>query len=368
MKRLIILLTIMALIGLPACEQSTGPEAYTYPWETAPPQEHDLDAELLAEASLAANQLNYLNCLLIVKDGLLVLEEYFRGYKPEDAHRVMSVTKSFLSALIGIAIEEELIGGVDEKVLDWLPDYDYSGIDRRKRNISIKHLLTMRAWYDNDRELFHDLYYSGDWISAIIQTPLIASPGGSFGYNSFLTHLNSVILTRAAGESTLQFAKTHLFEPLEIQLHSWERGPSGYFFGGSGMQLTPRDMARFGYLYLNNGSLDGNEIVPADWIENSFRKYSEFTNSWGNLEGLGYGYGYGWWLRQIGGYEVRLAVGHGGQFIILFPALDMLIVTTADPDVDWDQANQHERAILRMVSESILPAITSILSDHSSVR
>ena len=366
MKRLIILLTIITLMLLPACEQSHGPEAYTYPWETAPPQEHGLDADLLAEATIAANQLSYLNCLLIVKDGVLVLEEYFRGYKPEDAHRVMSVTKSFLSALIGIAIEEELIGDVDEKMLDWLPDYDYTGIDARKRNITIKQLLTMRAGYDNDRDLFYDLYYSGDWIRAIIETPLISSPGGSFGYNSYLSHLNSVILTRAAGESTLHFAKTHLFEPLAIQLHSWERGPSGFFFGGSGMQLTPRDMARFGYLYLKNGSLDGTEIVPADWIENSFRKYSEFTNSWGNLEELGYGYG--WWLGKLGSYEVRLAVGHGGQFIILLPALDMLIVTTADPDVDWDQANQHEWAILSMVSESILPAITSILSDHSSVR
>jgi CubicO group peptidase (beta-lactamase class C family) len=135
----------------------------------------------------------------------------------------------------------------------------------------------------------------------------------------------------------------------------WEKDPQGYYFGGNGMQFTSRDMAKFGLLYLHNGLMNGTQIVPSLWIEESLTPSTYIGGVWGDL--LDAGYGYGWWLGTINGYHTFLALGHGGQYIITIPDLDIIVVTTANPDFDWDTADLHERTLLHITAEFIIPAV-----------
>ena len=314
-----------------------------------------MDARLLDDALSVAESISYLNALLIVRNGKLVLEEYFYGFKRNDAHLVRSVSKSFTSALVGIALEKGLIEGVNQHVLDFFPEMDLPGLDYRKRNLTVKHLLTMRAGVEDDHAVYMTIHSSGNWIESTFLLPQLAAPGSGFSYNTFLTHLLSVMITRTSGQSTLDFAVEHLFQPLDISAEKWERDPQSYYFGGSGMYFRPRDMARLGYLYLNNGSIDGEQIVRQAWVEASLCKYSEFSTAWGALEEIGYGYC--WWLGKLGDYEIFTALGHGGQYILCIPDLQMIIVTCCDSNVDWDPADAQERRILDLMKNEILTAL-----------
>lgn len=229
----------------------------------------------------------------------------------------------------------------NQKVLSFFPEYVTPALEKRKHDITIEHLLTMRMGIANEHNNYMELYLSPNWIKAVIEFPLEYNPGTRFSYNTFQTHLLSAIITKAGGSSTYKFARQFLFEALAISVRRWEQDPQGYYFGGNNMFFTPRNMACLGYLYLNNGYLGGKQIIPAEWVKRSLKNYTGFFNNiWGDLNDVNYGYL--WWLGSIKNYKVFLAIGHGGQFVINFPELDMIVVTTADAYVDWETADNHE--------------------------
>lgn len=350
------LLLSIPFIVLSCNDDSTKPGLESYNWSTSNPEAQGMDSQLLTQAFEQGEEKGYVDCILVIRNGYLVAEKYYNGFTKDTPHNVKSVSKSFLSALTGIAIRDGYLDSLGLKMLDFFPEYIYDSIDPRKYNITIRHLLMMRAGIDKDENLYEQIYNSSNWIKTTIELPLLYNPGTTFSYNTFQTHLLSGIITKASGMSTMDFAKEYLLQQMNIDCADWKKDPQGYYFGGNNMYFTPRNMARLGYLYMNDGMLDGKQIVPGEWVKASLTNYTNFNATpWGDLENINYGYL--WWLGEIKGYKTFLAIGHGGQYVVNFPDLNMIVVTTSESYLDWDVADQHERAILSIVADYVVPAV-----------
>ncbi len=348
---------LFLLISLTSCNEApVEPGLLAFNWQTSTPEKQGMDSQMLEEAFVQGENRGFVDCIMVIRNGYIVAERYYNGYNKNAAHNVKSVSKSFLSAMTGIALRDGYLRSLNVRMLDFFPEYVTSSIDPRKHNITVKHLLMMRGGIENDRSLYDYIYHSANWIETTIQLPLIYDPGTTFSYNTFLTHLLSVIITRSSGMNTKDFAQVNLLDKMDIICADWKQGPQGYYFGGNNMYFTPRNMARLGYLYLNNGKLNSEQIVPQDWIDASLTNFTNWSNSnWGDLDDVQYGYL--WWLGKINNQEVFLAIGHGGQFVICFPDLNMIVVTTSNNHVDMDKADQQERAVVSIVADYIVPAV-----------
>jgi CubicO group peptidase (beta-lactamase class C family) len=329
-----------------------------YIWEEAAPEDVGMQSDQLKNAYDEAQDLGYVDGILIVRNGKLIGERYFNGYDADTPHDIKSVSKSFLSALTGVAIHEGIINGLNEKVIPHFTEYNLTNIDERLNEVTIRDLLMMRMGIEHERYNYMEIYPTPSWIQTTLDLELQNDPGTVFSYNTYQTHLLSAILTKESGMSTMQLCQELLTDPMEITIHDWYTGPEGYYFGGNSMFFTLRDMAVLGFLFLNNGVLNGKQIVPENWVAESTTDYTNFNNrSWGRLHN--YNYGYLWWLGEINGFEVFLALGYGGQFVINFPGLDLIVVTTGQEEVYWDQADVQERGILKIISDHIVPAVTT---------
>jgi CubicO group peptidase (beta-lactamase class C family) len=175
---------------------------------------------------------------------------------------------------------------------------------------------------------------AGDWTRAALGRPMTGAPGSGFTYSTGSSHVVSAILTEVSGRSTLELARERLLGPLGIEVHSWERSPEGYFFGGNSVRMTPRDLARLGQLYLQQGRWNGRQVVPASWVGESTGRHAE---GWPWRYGA---YGYLWWLPPDDPWESFAAIGYGGQFLYVVPELQMLLVMTstlAGKGEEWDR-------------------------------
>ncbi len=327
-------------------------------WPVSTPKEQALDPMLVAEIYLNAAELQTLYSLLIIKNGYLVAEDYFNAGSVDQKDRLQSVTKSFTSALVGIAIQQGCIAGVDQKMLEFFPEMADKISDPRKEQITLRHLLEMRAGFprEEDDQALWDGLLSGHYPPLIEDFPLVSDPGTRFHYSNLTSNWLGIIVDRSCGMNLKAYAEEHLFSPLGVNPGEWGQDAEGHNNGCGDLHLAARDAAKFGLLYLNNGIYNGKQIVPADWVENSLQTYSQneaFTTSIGDFDDIGYGYQ--WWSANAGDYYVSFAWGHGGQLIVLVDELDMVIVTTSYPF--WlehnDQSWKHEKAIITMVSEFI---------------
>ncbi len=262
--------------------------------------------------------------LIVYQNDKLISENYFEPFDANKPHYQYSVTKSFTSILIGIAIDKGYIQSVDQKLLDFFPEYtDVKNLDRRKKAITLKDLLAMRAgfkwdeWtysYLDERNDANKLIRSSDMVKFMLDLPMADEPGSRFLYNSGATMLLSGIIQKVYGETAEEFAKEFLFKPLGINNWDWEQGAKGLSNSGWGLHLLPIDMASMGRLVLKQGNWEGQQLLPSQWIGESIRN-------------RGNQYGYQWWLGTAGGsFSAR---GWGGQYIFIVPTHNMVIVTTA---------------------------------------
>jgi CubicO group peptidase (beta-lactamase class C family) len=307
-----------------------------------------------------------IHSLIIIHNDSLALEEYFMEWNRHMLQFCASVTKSFTSAAIGIAIEEGYISGVEEKLLNFFPEYDdIENLDERKESITLENVLTMTAgftWDETAKPAFNiegnpnpendlaKMSESDDWIKYVLDRPLSDNPGTRWNYNSGGSHLLSGILQKGTNQSLEEFTGDNLFSALGITNWKWVDGigpsdPNGITTGGWGLTLHPVDMAMFGYLYLKKGVLNGNQIVPENWVNESTINHISF-------------YGYQWWVspdvtnvypEREGMYYAR---GYFGQFIVIIPNSNMVIVSTAENETLKDQA-----AVFNMLFDYILPAV-----------
>lgn len=269
---------------------------------------------------------------LVLRHDAIVVERYFNDAQASHSNNVHSASKGVLSSLTGIAIEQGYIDGFDQPICGLLPDHFASVDDPAKEDITVGHLLTMTAgfaWQEDVTE--YQIEDEADWVQAIVDLPLIHTPGETFNYSTGQTHLLSAVLTEATGRSTCEYAHEVLLQPLGITVEHWGRDPQAYFSGGCNVYLTPRDLARFGLLILYGGVWDDEPLVPPLWIDDATAPHVD--------AGYGYSYGYLWWLTQISGHPVAIARGYGGQLVYVIDDLDIVVVFTTNtrdfyPDFD----------------------------------
>jgi CubicO group peptidase (beta-lactamase class C family) len=332
-------------------------------WEVSTPGEQGLDPMLVAELYYNAAELETLYSLLVVKNGYLIAEDYFNEGSVDQKDRLQSVTKSYTSALVGIALEQGYLSSLDQKMLDFFPEVAGQITDPRKEQITIRELLKMRTGYpseETDPDLWDGLL-SGHYPPLIEEFPLIADPGSEFHYSNLSSDWLGIIVDRATGMNLKAYAEENLFQPLGVEAGEWGTDAEGHNNGAADLHMTPRDAARFGLLYLNDGKYEEDQVVPADWVHDSLQRYSEDINVTGGFPanwGLSFrdiGYGYQWWSARVGDHHFDYAMGHGGQMIVLLSDFDMVIVTTSYPFYLQHDAEswKHELAIMNLVGDFI---------------
>jgi CubicO group peptidase (beta-lactamase class C family) len=314
----------------------------------SPDPTYGLDSARLAAAAERAAELPRLRTLIVARHGVVALEQGFRGHRLDAPANVKSVSKSVLSALVGIAIEDGHLQGADQAVAPFFESYLARDDDPRKREITVGHLLSMQSGLERTSGTYYGRWVtSPNWIRYAITRPMVADPGTERLYSTGNSHLLSAVLTQATGRSTLAFARERLGDPLGITVHSWMRDPQGIYFGGNEMRITPRAMLRFGELYRNGGRYQERQVVPSAWVEQSLTPRA-------NSRWSGDGYGYGWFLGRVRGHPMVYAWGYGGQFIFIIPDLELTVVTTSDPDVERER--DHIRAVRALLADWIVPA------------
>jgi CubicO group peptidase (beta-lactamase class C family) len=327
-------------------------------WLVSTPEEQGLDPMLVAQLYHEAAEMETLYGLLVVKNGNLIAERYFNEGTVEQKALLQSASKSYLSALVGIALDQGCLSSVEQKMLDFFPEAVDQVADPRKAQITIRHMLQMRAGYPDEEtnSTYLDALYWGEYLPLIADFPLVNDPGTKFNYSNLTSSWLAIILARACGTDLKSYAQEHLFAPMGIQVGDWLQDRDGYYIGSGGIHLTAREAARFGVLYLDDGVYKGKQIIPANWVRDSLQTYSEHARSYGtSVHFRDMGYGYQWWSARAGEHHVNFAWGHGGQLIVLLDELDMVIVTTADPFFAQHdgQSWQHEKATMNLVADFI---------------
>lgn len=295
-------------------------------WAFDTPENHGVDSERLGKLHDAVAETEIYS-VLIVKDGYIIDEYYKEEYDENSVFRLASCTKSFSGALIGIAIDQGLISGVDIKLSEFFPQLANSN-DAYKTEITLEHLLTHTSgieWYEwNGGTMFGQLTRSENWVDFVLERPMAATPGSTFNYTTGGSHLLSAVLQQATGETAYDFALAHLIRPLGMDSVQWRTDPQDITDGGNGISMSARDAAKFGQLYLDGGRWKGRQVIPQAWVEQSVAPQSSGAVSSGQ-------YGYQWWLKAFGekAYSTYYAMGHGGQFIFVVPELELVTVITS---------------------------------------
>ena len=324
-----------------------------YSWPISTPAAQGLDTARVSAGIDEIGKSPFILSFLLVRNDLLVLEHY-NGYLKENDFQIHSATKSVMSALVGIAVDRGIIRSTQEKILSYFPDLDTSGIDPRKRDWTIEHFLTMRSGLDWEETADHSSIFTEkvNWLHTALRLPLKYAPGERFTYTTPNANVLSGILTRVSGMSTYEFAEKYLFQPLGISVRDWLTDPQGVFAGGTGSRFSPRDLARFGQLYLHNGLIDGKQIVSRAWIQQSLIPRNQQPLVWGDFASVNYGFL--WWNNYSSQDSLFMASGFAGQFIIVVPAKNMVIVTIGEDNVSATQADVNERKVIGIVRKYFL--------------
>jgi CubicO group peptidase (beta-lactamase class C family) len=294
-----------------------------------------------------AEALEPLETVIVARDGKILAERGYRGNSVETPTNIKSASKTIISALVGIAIDKGVLKGVDQKIAPILRPHLPENPDPRINEITISHLLSMQAGLGRTSGPNYGRWVSSrDWVRAALAMPFDDEPGGNMLYSTGSTHLLSAILTRASGRSTRELAREWL-GPLEnFSIGGWERDPQGYYLGGNQMAMSPRSLLAFGELYRNGGRTpEGQQLVSREWVETSWRQRT-------NSRYTGDGYGYGWFLRTIGGRDVRYAWGYGGQMLYIVPDLSLTVVMTSAED-NPSARNGHRDDLHALLAEII---------------
>ena len=340
-----------AAIAQDNLEPIVPPEGYEWPtaahlsfateaWPTSTRGEGDFDSSKLVDALQQAAHDEFFRALLVVRHGRLVVEEYFNGGASDQSTEVWSVTKSVISSLIGIAIEQGYIESLDDRMIDYLPDYPEFG------DLAIRHVLshTTGLEWTEEGDDFTGWIASDDWIRNAAGRERLHEPGATLLYSSGNSHFLSALIAAATGMPPGKYADKELFAPLGIHFqrrpdddrvaawedflvrtpHTWKLDASGIEVGAFGLSLTARDMARFGLLYLNKGRWGEKQLIPEQWVEESTRDHV--------VRNSNFGFGYHWVVARRAGHPAFNADGWGGQIICVVPSLDMVVVIKSDAE------------------------------------
>ncbi len=302
-----------------------------------------------AEASIisaADERFEPLRTLHVALNGELLIAEGFRGISPSAPTNVKSASKTLIAAIIGAAIERGVIDGVDERIVDVLPDALPRQPDPRLERLTIAHLLSMQAGLRRTSGEYYGAWVASDnWVESALRQPVQEQPGGRMRYSTGNSHLLSAILERRTNKASYALANEWL-AAAGVEVVSWMDDPQGIAFGGNQVAMRPAALIALAELYRRDGlSVDGERLLPEGWVEESWqiRGRSRWTND---------GYGYGWFIRKFAGYQGYYGWGYGGQMLYVIPDLAMTVVMTSDTNQPSGRTGYRD-ALHAFVSEMI---------------
>jgi CubicO group peptidase (beta-lactamase class C family) len=336
----------------------------------------------LANALQLLKKRPYIQSFLVAKNNTIIFEAYFNGMSDHNSVNVHSASKSIWGAAIGVAISKGILPSIDTPIKNLLPVQYGRYFDATKEGITLKHLLSMSSclkWNEDVTE--ESLKYvrdresnSRDWIAAILDRETLpekrCTPGTTFRYSTGNSQLISAILQEGLkrknlNQSTCEFIQANIFDKIGIAADKWAFYEQGYFAGGHSLWLSPKELMKFGLLYLNNGAWNSSQIIPKEWIEASTSVQVKCESPGCSISGdsrVPDGYGYYFWLGRIGEYRVTVSWGYGGQMIYIFPDLGAVVVITTDTvKYAYDDGNIPERKVMeyieRVVKEEVLEGV-----------
>ena len=314
-------------------------------WRYATPSQANMDGAKLQQMVDAIESASYkVDSAMVIKDGYIVLDEYFGEYEKDALHIIYSCTKSVVSTIFGIAHENDEIPDLDTKLVDIFPDIIYETPSDWKNAITLRDLLMMSGGFDaRDSWLYeweglNPLHEAEDAVRYMLDLPMDFEPGSRFDYTNGVSHLLSCIITERTGVSAAEYADEYLFGPLGIKEYTWDVDNQGRNWGYNRIYFTPHDMAKIGFLFLNDGEWDGEQIISKEWVQEATRHRIDAN--------ILDGYGYQWWV----GDDFYVAMGYQGQFIFVYPEHNLLAVFTGGSPETFDYT-------IRLPERYIIPAI-----------
>lgn len=334
MKKVTVLFALTILI-LSGCKQ-TKPEVIDLPRTQASPEviaAVDSFVKATQTRPVAPDSIT-LHSIMILKHGEVVFEKWFNGQSAEMPHPMFSVSKTFTATAVGLAINEGKLNLTDS-VVKFFPDKLPAEQSDNLKAMTVRDLLTMTCGHDEEPGSMRK--DSIDWVEGFLSWPVKHKPGEYYLYNSIGTYMLSAIVQKVTGEKLIDYLDTRLFQPLHITRPDWEESPQGINCGGWGLSLKTEDMAKMGQLFLQKGEWNGKQIVPAEWLKemSSYQVPSAPSGTrFEDLEKAGLnkdnnewvqGYGYQMWICRHNAFR---ADGFAGQYIIVFPDRDAVLVLT----------------------------------------
>lgn len=334
---------LLAAILPSAAETQAGPSAA----QVTTYQDSDFSA-----VQDEAERLEGLQSLIVAVNGKVLMRKGFEGHEPSDVANIKSLSKTIISALVGIARDRGMLEGVGQSVVPLLAASAPEHADPRLYDITIGDLLSMRAGLEATSGTNYGAWIaSRNWVKAALAQPFEDVPGGKMIYSTGNSHLLSAILTKVSGRSTLELAREWLGEPLGIDFPAWERDPQGIYLGGNNMGMSADDLLRFGEMYRNGGVHEGRRILSQDWITASWQPGG--TSKW-----TGDRYGMGWFIRKMQGHPTYYGWGYGGQMLYVVPDLALTVVIISDPHRP-SGSNGYVGKLHALVEERIIPAVAA---------
>jgi len=354
---------LAAAVALLASACSDAPTAVVFDepvdlgveWETASPEAVGMDRRALDRAVERAAAIPRFRSLLVVRRGRLVLERYFPDAGREKLADVRSVTKSLVSTLTGLAVERGYLSGLDQTLGEILPP-GVAPLDSVERGITLRDLLTMSGgweWVEVGSVGYNEWVTSPDPLAHLLDRPHADPPGTAFSYSSAAVHLLGVAVAEASDRSLPVLAEETLLGPLGVEAFGWETFEDGRANGGAGAALRPRDLAKVGQLFLQDGVSGTRRILPEGWVGEATRARWPWRNDVGPTD---LSYGYLWWVDVVN--DAFLAWGFGGQFLYVAPGRDLVVVTTTE----WTRVNGESAPadlstrVLDVIVNGVLPA------------
>ena len=361
--RLALALLILLAAGLSTATVSADPEAPgdrdywpTHDWRTTSLEGQAFDPNLPGEIEArVASETPLLSALVVVRHGYIVYEGYFNGQDPEAPIHTWSVTKSVTNIATGIAFKEGLLTSMDQTLGELIPHRIPEGADPRVAEITLYHLLTSTNGFEWDGRINFSRHSETDDLTLMLGRPMVCDPGVCFEYDSVNTNLLSYIIEHLSGETMADYLQPRLFDPLGIEKPEWTTMENGSSRGAGGLHLTARDAAKIGFLYLNMGVWEGEQIVAEEWVRDSTREHVSGASSISGVNIGGGPYGLQWWVAKVNGYDLYRANGYGGQFIYVVPELDLVVVTLVAGTVRESPELQQRTGPI--INETIIPSV-----------
>ncbi len=335
MKRLVIV-TALALLAV-GWSGPSGAQEHKLPRST--PEAEGVSSAQIREFLITADQqVNSMHSFMLLRHGKVIAEAWWPPESADKPHVLWSLSKSFTSTAVGLAVEEGKLD-IDDAVLKFFPEDAPENPSENLKAMRVRDLLTMTAGHQDELNWWKE----PNWAKAFLAHPVPHKPGTHFRYNTPATYMLSAIVQKVTGESVLEFLTPRLFEPLGIPKPKWDSSPQGISIGGYGLYLRTEDIAKFGQLYLQKGKWNGQQLIPESWVEQATSK--QVGNGSNPESDWNQGYGFQFWRSRHGAYR---GDGKDGQYCIVLPEQDAVIAITANI--------KNMQAELNIVWDKLLPA------------